>query len=171
MAGRRRCRLHGGLSFGGNARIFEFRRAWLERMKAGKAAGFLEKLPGGWTKGVPRKRERIVAKALTVLATAEAELVAGDGGLASELEEVTRLGLGKVREVLEFAPPEEAEPVVRFAMLGKQAEIGLQLIRAQIRRDSEVFRRQSDDRFISMLERLEEAKLVPVPTIEPEATD
>jgi hypothetical protein len=70
-----RCRLHGGRPPGTpqhpntRAAAIEGRRRWLERMRRAKAAGLIEKIPGGRRKrGLPKlSKDRIIARAQRVL--------------------------------------------------------------------------------------------------------
>ena len=76
VPGKRRCRMHGGHHKGAitpegkeRARLApaEGRRLWNQRMMALKAAGLIDKRPSGWPKGVPRKRENLMAKAIEIV--------------------------------------------------------------------------------------------------------
>lgn len=99
-----------------------------------------------------------MAKALSVLGEAEAAVVSGDGALASEFERVTGLGIKRVRQALELGGDEgDAE------FLFKQAELGVQLIRAKIRVDQGSMQARSDDAFVRVLEKLAEVKELPAP--------
>lgn len=81
-----RCKLHGGASTGptseeGKARsvaaMTAGRAAWVERMRLAKTLGLIDRFPGGWPKGIPRRRDRLLAKALAVLAQCQRRVKEG----------------------------------------------------------------------------------------------
>lgn len=158
VRGRKRCRVHGGHSGGWRwDGLHDARAAWIARLHA---AGL--KAPGGYPKGIPRRKDRIVAKAKQIIVQAKADRAGGNGGLAGTLERVVAKGLDRAEEFLDAVDPEKP-----LELLTRQAELGMQLIRTQVRLDDATLRHQSDDRFLAILERLNERAL-PAPTDEDE---
>jgi hypothetical protein len=50
------------------------RKRWLEKMRLAKELGLIDRIPGGWTAGLPRSGDRQVAKALLMLAELRRQL-------------------------------------------------------------------------------------------------
>jgi hypothetical protein len=50
------------------------RERWLKKMRLAKELGLIDRIPGGWTKGMPRNEDRRLAKARLILADLRRQL-------------------------------------------------------------------------------------------------
>jgi len=174
VRGKKRCRMHGGHATGprtaeGKARCVAANRigttAYVKRIMLAKAAGLIDKRPGGPMKGMPIKRKNIMAKALEIIDATTLAPVA-DNGFARDLEELTGKSIAVIRGVLKRRVAEKVyyrkdpqggkatrvEPDQKLLQL--QVTTAIEVIKLKHRTDEAAFRAQNADRLLPIMEAL-----------------
>ena len=142
MAGKKRCKHHGGLALGYHWHIglHEGRKRWVEG---------LHRLGLKAPNGQPVQHRRMMAMAKAIIAERRAEISSRQSsGMAGRLETVVLKGFDRIEQLLD----QDAEDATT-ALRKVQSSLASELIRTQARLDDTALRSEREDRFLEIIER------------------